>query len=105
MERTEREGRNGVHVPSVARYLQQHVLGRCGRAVTQLAAAGLIEWPALQDGEREVHEWWLVSDELAGRLERAGQPVLRFGELNMWGRGTAGGELREDLDLAGALRG
>ena len=67
--------------------------------------AGLVEWPVLQDSEREVHEWWLVSDELAGRLQRAGQPVLHFGELNMWGRGTAGGELREDLDLAGALRG
>lgn len=89
---------------AVSGYIRRHVFGRCGQAVTRLAEAGLVEWPAQAGSEAEVNEWWLVSDPLATRLREAGVPVLRFGELNMWGRSAAGTELREDLQLASAMR-
>lgn len=92
-----------AHAPSAARYVKDHVLGRCGQAVTRLAEAGLIEWPMQAGSEVEVREWWLVSDELAARLRDAGLPVLRFGELNLWGRAASGVPLRDDLDLAAAM--
>ena len=87
----------------LARYLRRNVLGHCGQAVTRLAEAGLVQWPVQPESEFEVHEWWLVSDELAVRLRDAGAPVLRFGELNRWGRSAAGIPLRDDAQLAGVI--
>ena len=92
-----------THPASAVRYIRRHVFGRCGHAVSQLAEAGLVEWPAQAGSEVEVGEWWLVSDELATRLRETGVPVLRFAELNMWGRSAAGTELRDDLQLADAM--
>jgi hypothetical protein len=84
--------------------VQRHVFTRCGQAVTRLAEAGLVPWPVVPDSEREVGEWWLVSDDLAGRLRGAGHPVLRFGELNLWGR-ASGGAPQDDPELKALLRG
>jgi hypothetical protein len=83
--------------------LREHLLGRCGQVVTRLAEAGLVDWPVLPESEREIREWWLVSDELAARLRAAGLPVLRFGELNMWGRASTDRDLAEDFELIGLL--
>lgn len=105
MEQMERAGHARVHVPTLSRYIQQHVLGRCGQAVTRLVESGLVEWPAFSGDDTDICEWWLVSDELADRLREAHLPVLRFGELNMWGRTSVGTDMSEDLELVGAVRG
>jgi hypothetical protein len=85
-------------------YLKDNLYFRCGHAVSRLCEAGLVDRPELASSETEVHEWWLVSDDLAGRLQRAGLPVLNFYELHMWGRAAPRGNVAEDLDLLGALR-
>ena len=97
----ERAGQSPVHALTAARYIQQNVLAPCGDAVSRLVRAGLVEYPG--DGGM-LNEWWLVSDDLARRLTHAGMTVLHLGELNMWGRSTRASGLREDLELAGALR-
>lgn len=86
-----------------AQYIQSHVHGRCGQAVSRLAEAGLLPTPQLLTSEIEIHEWWLVSPELADKLRRARQAVVEFGELKMWGRGAAGTPLVDDLDLLDAI--
>lgn len=88
---------------STAQYIRENVFFRCGHAVSRLCDAGLLARPELPSSELEIHEWWLVSAELAARLETAGLPVLRFHEMNLWGRGGAQGELKDDLELRAAL--
>jgi hypothetical protein len=90
-------------VSAIRRYIKQHVYNRCGQAVSRLAAADLVARPELPTSEAEVHEWWLVSPELAEKLRAAQQPVLSFYELNMWGRAVTGVALEEDEDLAAAI--
>lgn len=85
--------------------IADHVYGRCGRAVTRLADAGLLPAPELPVSELEIREWWLVSPLLAERLRAAGMPVVEFAELRMWGRTTAGRSLADDLELQAALHG
>ena len=97
----ERAGQSPVHALTAARYIQQNVLASCGDAVSRLVRAGVIEYP---EDAGLLNEWWLVSDDLARRLAQAGMTVLHLGELNMWGRSTRASGLREDLELAGALR-
>lgn len=89
----------------IAQSIKDNVLCRCGQAVTRLAEAGLIQWPDMPSGEMEVNQWWLVTDTLAARLLAAKQPVIRFGELNMWGRSSTSADLKDDPDLAGAILG
>ncbi len=88
---------------TIGRYVKQHVHGRCGQAVSRLAAANVVARPELPTSEAEVHEWWLVSPELAAKLRAAQQPVLTFYELNMWGRAVTGAALEDDDDLAAAI--
>ena len=97
----ERAGQSPVHALTAARYIQQNVLAPCGDAVSRLVRAGLVDYP---EDAGTLNDWWLVSDDLARRLTRAGMTVLRLGELNMWGRSARTSGLREDLELAGALR-
>ena len=52
---------------AIGRYIKQHVYCRCGQAVSRLAAAELLARPELPTSEAEVHEWWLVSPELAAK--------------------------------------
>jgi hypothetical protein len=86
-------------------YIAQNVYTRCGQAVTRLADAGLLPRPALPDSETEVREWWLVSPHAARALAAAGEPVLQFGELFMWGRTQARGQpLEDDPVLAEAAK-
>lgn len=87
---------------AVQRYIAQNILSRWGQAVTRLAEAGLV--PEMPDSESEVHEWWLVSPAAARGLRAAGQPVLQFCELYMWGRTQGGGRVEDDRDLAAAAR-
>jgi hypothetical protein len=84
-------------------YLSRHVFGRCGQAVSRLAEAGLVPRPELASSEDQIHEWWLVSAELAERLHAAGLPVLQFAELHMWGRFSSGGALEDDAELIAAV--
>jgi hypothetical protein len=88
---------------ATARYLKDHVYFRCGQAVSRLCEAGLLARPELASSETEIGEWWLVSPELAGRLQAAGLPVLRFYELHLWGRSASGSPLTDDVDLRAAL--
>ncbi len=88
---------------TITKYIEDHVLCRCGQAVTRLAEAGLIEWPPVPNSEVEINEWWLVTDALAAKLRAAQLPVIRFGELNMWGRSSTAPHLHDDLELVGAI--
>lgn len=80
-------------------YIRENVHGRCGQAVSRLAEAGLLPAPELITSEIEVHEWWLVSAELGDKLRQARMAVVNFGELTMWGRGSTGTPVEQDLDL------
>lgn len=42
------------------------------------------------DEPREIYEWWLVSDWLADKLEEIGEPVIRNGFGDWWGRTCTG---------------
>lgn len=48
-------------------------------------------------------EWWIVSAELALKLRAAGSPVLRFGDMHLWGRSAPRLPLQDDLQLLGAI--
>ena len=80
-------------------YVQENVFCRCGQAVTALTEAGLLERPVMPNSENEIHEWWLVSRDLAERLLARNRPVLQFAELYLWGREATGIELPADPDL------
>jgi hypothetical protein len=81
------------------RRIRDNVYCRCGHAVSRLFEIGLLARPDWITSEDEVREWWLVSRELAARLAAAGQPVVRFCELSMWGRSTTGVAPEDDLAL------
>ena len=88
---------------AVRRYIRDNVFGRCGQAVSRLAASDLIPRPEMPTSESEVHEWWLVSPDLAAKLRAERRPVLQFCELNMWGREATGTALEDDEDLLAAI--
>lgn len=88
---------------TITKYIEDNVLCRCGQAVTRLAESGLIEWPPVPNSEVEINEWWLVTDALAAKLRAAQLPVIRFGELNLWGRSSTAPHLQDDLELVGAI--
>ena len=88
---------------SIEDYLSKNVFFRCGQAVSQLEENGLVPRPELATSEDEIHEWWLVSPDLAWRLRAASFPVLEFGELHMWGRSATGISLEDDLELIKAI--
>jgi hypothetical protein len=89
---------------AIERYIAENVWCRCGQAVSRLAQGGLIPRPELPDSETEVHEWWLVSPLAAQKLRAAGEPVVQFCELYLWGRTQAPGPLNADPALAEAAR-
>jgi hypothetical protein len=88
---------------AIDKYIQQNIFCRCGQAVSRLAASELIPRPEMPSSENEVHEWWLVSSELATKLRAAQLPVLQFGELNMWGRSATGLALKDDPELISVI--
>ena len=88
---------------AVRQYIKENVLGRCGQVVSRLAAADLIPRPEMPTSEAEVHEWWLVSPELAAKLRTERLPVLQFCELHMWGREATGVPLQDDEALLAAI--
>ncbi len=89
---------------ATGRYVRENVYGRCGQAVTRLAASGLLARPAMPDSEIEIHEWWLVSPLAARALREAGEPVVQFCELYMWGRTGGPGALEDDPELIRAAQ-
>jgi len=88
---------------AIRRYIRENVFGRCGQAVSRLAASELVPRPEMPTSEHEVHEWWLVSADLAAKLRAERCPVLQFCELNMWGREATGTPLEDDEDLLAAI--
>jgi hypothetical protein len=88
---------------AVHKYIRENVFGRCGQAVSRLAAAELVARPEMPTSESEVHEWWLVSADLAAKLRAERCPVLQFCELNMWGRSATGTALEDDEELLAAI--
>ena len=87
----------------IRKYIKENVFGRCGQAVSRLAASQLIPRPEMPTSESEVHEWWLVSPDLAAKLRAERCPVLQFCELNMWGREATGTALEDDEELLAAI--
>jgi hypothetical protein len=88
---------------TIKKYIKENVFGRCGQAVSRLAASELIPRPEMPTSESEVHEWWLVSADLAAKLRAARSPVLQFFELHMWGREATGTPLEDDEELMAAI--
>ena len=88
---------------AIKKYIKENVFCRCGQAVSQLAASELIPRPEMPTSEAEVHEWWLVSPDLAAKLRAEHLPVLQFGELYMWGRAATGMALEDDQELLAAI--
>jgi hypothetical protein len=88
---------------AIRKYIKENVFGRCGQAVSRLAASELIPRPEMPTSEQEVHEWWLVSPELAAKLRAERCPVLQFCELHMWGREATGTALEDDEELLAAI--
>ena len=88
---------------AIREYLIENVFGRCGQAVSRPSASGLIPRPEMPTSESEVHEWWLVSPDLAAGLRAACSPVLQFCELHMWGREASGTALEDDEELLAAI--
>lgn len=86
-------------------YIREHVHGRCGQVVSRLAEAGLLPPPELITSEVEVHEWYLVSSELGGRLRDSGMTVVPFHEFAMWGRGSTGTPVEQDHELIALIAG
>jgi len=80
-----------------------HKVCRCGQAASRLAEASPIARPEMPSSEVKIYGWWLVSPKLAAKLRAAGLPLVQFGELSMWGRSEAAGELVDDLDLVRAI--
>lgn len=90
---------------AIRKYIRENVFQRCGQALSRLAAADLVPRPEMPSSEREIHEWWLVSAELAEKLRKEGEPVLQLCELHMWGRANTGVPLEEDGTLLESLAG
>jgi len=88
---------------AIRKYVRENVYGRCGQAVSRLVASELMPRPEMPTSESEVHEWWLVSPDLAAKLRAARSPVLQFCELHMWGREATGTALEEDEELMAAI--
>ena len=88
---------------AIKQYIRKNVFCRCGQAVSRLVANDLVPRPAMPTSEAEVHEWWLVSSDLAAKLRSGPLPVLQFAELHMWGREATGVALEDDEALIAAI--
>lgn len=89
--------------PSLHQYIRENLFCRCEQVVSRLAASSLIPHHEIFPGEYEVPEWWLVSQDLANRLRAADLPILRFGELYIWGRSNIGIPPEHDMELICAI--
>lgn len=88
---------------ALQQYIKENMFCRCGQVVSRLAANNLIPRYEMFPSESEVQEWWLVSQDLAEKLCAADLPVVRFGELYMWGRSAVGIPLEYDMELICAI--
>ncbi|WP_261521703.1 hypothetical protein [Burkholderia multivorans] len=82
-----------------ATYLNQHIYGIANSLVARLQESGALDVPGYwsypdeeeDDYGREIFSWWIVSDNMAHRLRKAGYCVLDFEEeIYLWGRTSHG---------------
>ena len=80
-------------------YLNKHVYGNANRLAEHLRESGTLDvpgywrYPDEEEGEdgREIMSWWIVSYDMARRLQKAGYCVLDFEEeVYLWGRTSHG---------------
>ena len=89
-------------------FIQNHLIGYIGQLVTALGEAELLEVP---DGfideegdERTIFSWYQVDEVMSRRLLYAGECVLEFEELYLWGRTSWGLSITSDDDLMKRLK-
>lgn len=97
MTMKESEDRNGRAKREA--YLNQHIYGNANRLAEQLRESGALDVPGYwhypdeeEDADgREIMSWWIVSYDMARRLQKAGYCVLDFEEeVYLWGRTSHG---------------
>lgn len=102
---TKHENKKTSQFPLVDKheFIQTHVIGYIGRLVTALGEAELLEVP---DGfiddegyERTIMSWYQVDEVMSHRLLYAGECVLEFEELYLWGRTSWGLSITSDGGL------
>lgn len=81
-------------------YLNKHIYGSANRLAEHLRETGALDVPGYwyypgedddDDYGREIMSWWVVSDNMARRLQKAGYCVLDFEEeVYLWGRTSHG---------------
>ncbi len=84
-------------------YLSKHIYGNANRLAEHLREAGALDVPGYwcypdeeKEAEygavgREIMSWWIVSYDMARRLQNAGYCVLDFEEeVYLWGRTSHG---------------
>ncbi|WP_176025826.1 hypothetical protein [Burkholderia vietnamiensis] len=80
-------------------YLNKHIYGNANRLAEHFREAGSLDLPGYwhypgdeeDDYGREIMSWWIVSYNMARRLQKAGYCVLDFEEeVYLWGRTSHG---------------
>lgn len=84
-------------------FIKSHLTGYVGNLVSKLVKERVLSVPEsfLDDegNERAIMSWYQVDEEMANRLYAAGQCVIEFEELYLWGRASWGISLDLDLGL------
>lgn len=84
-------------------FINNHLIGYIGRLVTALGEAELLEVPegfVDEEGyERTIFSWYQVDEDMSRRLLYAGECVLEFEELYLWGRTSWGLAITSDDGL------
>ena len=107
---TKTENKTTCRFPVVDKeeFIQSHLIGYIGRLVTALGEAQLLEVPAGfidEDGdERTIFSWYQVDEDMSRRLVYAGECVLEFEELYLWGRTSWGLAITSDDGLMKRLK-
>ncbi|MDM8356173.1 hypothetical protein [Pandoraea communis] len=90
-------------MPKAADYIHTHLYGCVNALTMHLMQTGQVEAMGYWN-EREIFSWWLVSDNMAYRLAKAGYCVLNYeDEIYLWGRTTHGIAIGSDNSLLKAL--
>lgn len=88
-------------------FIQIHLVGYVGSLVSRLVEEGVLSVPEsfLDDegDERTIMSWYQVDEDMAARLWAAGQCVVVFEELYIWGRASWGLSLQSDTGLMKAM--
>lgn len=80
-------------------YLNKHIYGNANRLAEHFRETGALDvsgywhYPDEEEDDygREIMSWWIVSDNMAHRLRKAGYCVLDYEEeIYLWGRTSHG---------------